>query len=311
MIRMGLIGAGLRAGGHLKMLRPLQEAGRVKVSAILDPVAAAREKLARECGAQPVGGMDELLAASDAVIVISPNRFHVEQSIACLEAGKAVYCEKPLALTLADADRVVAAVERTGQAFMTGFSIRWGAPAFQMRQLFAEGKLGELVAVAVRRIAARKDEAERNATGWRADSSQTGGVLAEILAHELDWLRWVGGDVARVTARTYAYHRDHPDANDHVVAQLEFAGGGVGTLEGGWHAYESEYQKSLYGSRTGELASQPVELSGSPSSDEVFVASLEKGEPPPAGAHDGRAVVELTEAILRSAADGRTIQLGD
>ncbi len=325
MIRIGILGAGKRAHGHLQMLKPLAQAGRCQLSAVWDPVVPAREELARDCGAQAVGGLEDLLKASDAVIVISPNRFHVEQSIACLEAGKHVYCEKPLALTVADADRVVAAVERTRQLFMTGFSIRWSPVAWHMRRLLDEGCFGKLLAVTSRRIAGRKGGDDVHQSGWRADAAQTGGVLAEILAHELDWLRWVGGEVVSVTARTFTYQTEAPPANDHVVAQLHFANGGVGTLEGGWRAFESEYHKSLFGSQGAAITrdwqrelwvraaqdaqSAKLELAPSPSSDEVFIEAIEKGRQPPSDVHDGRAIVALTEAVHVSAAEGRSISI--
>src|SRR6185369_7951915 len=119
MIRIGLIGAGPNGTGNVAKLA--KHTSRCRVTAIADPVKAAAEKVAAVYGAKVFTKPEELLDDVDAVVISSPNFLHCEHAVAMASAGKHVLIEKPMALSVADADKIVAAVEKSKVASMVGF----------------------------------------------------------------------------------------------------------------------------------------------------------------------------------------------
>ena len=117
-IRIGVIGAGGNATGHVQIFMKYPD--RCRIVAVADPFQPAAEKLAALCGAKTNPDFTAFLDEVDAVVVSSPNFLHPEQTIVCAEHGKHVWCEKPMALNDEDARRMAAAVKKSGVASFVG-----------------------------------------------------------------------------------------------------------------------------------------------------------------------------------------------
>ncbi|RME66962.1 MAG: gfo/Idh/MocA family oxidoreductase, partial [Verrucomicrobia bacterium] len=183
--------------------------------------------------------------AVDAVSIVAPDPAHAPLSIRCLEAGKHVLCEKPLALNHAEAERMVAAARRAGTITMVNFSYRNGAAIHLAATLVAAGRLGEL-----RHIEASYLQSWlvcklwgdwRTEPGWlwrlsKGHGSQ--GVLGDIGVHILDFATYPAGPIKRVFCRLKTFPKipgdrvgDYQlDANDSAVMNVEFENGAIGTI---------------------------------------------------------------------------------
>src|SRR5258706_4896574 len=144
-IRVGIVGTGGMANAHANSFKAID---RVELVSCLDVVPGRAEEFAKKHGVKTAAkGLDELLDRVDAVTVVTPDRFHVEPSLAVLKAGKHLLCEKPLAVTLADARRMAVAAKKAvskGAVHMINFSYR-GSSAFQKAiGLVSAGTLGAL-----------------------------------------------------------------------------------------------------------------------------------------------------------------------
>src|SRR5689334_15487451 len=119
IMRVGVIGLGFAS---TVMLPELAANPRVKITAGADVRPAALERFASEFGAETYAGAEDLCRSPnvDAVYILSPNRFHAQHAIAAAEAGKQVMADKPMALTLEDCDRMIAAAERNGVRLLVG-----------------------------------------------------------------------------------------------------------------------------------------------------------------------------------------------
>ncbi|NLF19106.1 MAG: Gfo/Idh/MocA family oxidoreductase [Lentisphaerae bacterium] len=160
------------------------------------------------------------------ISVASPDYYHAEQSIAAMEAGKDVLCEKPLTLTMAEAKEIAAAVKRTGRRFMIGQVCRY-APGFVLaKRLIERGEIGRLYLAESEY--AHSYRGARGVGDWRVDPRRE--PLIGGGCHAVDLLRWIAGDVTE--AFGYANHlclTDWP-VNDCSLGLFQFASGAIGKV---------------------------------------------------------------------------------
>lgn len=189
---------------------------------------------------------EELLADPEieGVLVTTPNDVHKPVILQALEAGKAVYTDKPIAHTLADAAEIATAVQESGLAFAVGHSARRLSGHRVMREWIDSGKLGD-VSLAESNFSNERG-LELTTETWRfyADKSP-GGSLIQLGSHHADTLQYLLGPVERVNARTKRLYTQ-AEISDATMTVLEFANGPLGYIGSGW-ASPGVYSMSLYG----------------------------------------------------------------
>jgi len=183
-------------------------------------------------------------AGIDMVAITTPNALHAPIAIAALEAGKAVYCEKPLATTIAESEAMVAAAAATRLPTAVGFTYLYNPMVVLARDLIAAGEIGAVTAF--RGIHAEDFMASADAPfNWRCEPGQAGGALADIGSHIIAMAQHLVGDIAAVSGRLHTAHRARRDAqgrerpvavDDQMDAVVEFATGATGTLAASWIA---------------------------------------------------------------------------
>jgi predicted dehydrogenase len=192
--------------------------------------------------------LDELLADEeiDGVVITTPNDTHRDLIIEALDAGKAVYTDKPITHTLEHALTVRDAVRRSGGVFAVGHSARRLSGSRVMKQWIDDGSLGDVSLVEANFSNERGLELTPETWRWYADKSP-GGTFIQLGVHHADNLQYLLGPVARVTAHARKLHTasEVPDA---VMAILEFESGPLGYIGCGW-ASPGIYQVRLQGTR--------------------------------------------------------------
>jgi predicted dehydrogenase len=330
---VGLIGCGSMGGSHARQMGAL---GDIRLAAACDVDEAKARALAEAVRAE---GQDvriytdvrDLLAdpAVPAVIVATPNFTHREIVLAAIEAGKHVFCEKPMALTVADCDEMIAAAERTGRKLMVGQVLRLMTVFSTVRRLIAEDVIGRPFAMRVLRCGVRRTGDGPWQAPWRAKRANTGGLLFEVNVHEFDFMRSIMGDAAEVNAVAENFTRPEYDYEDHVIVTVRFRDGGLGVLEssaataigateglitgerGSIH-YDWGRNTVAYRQVEGDLVPVPVERDaghGIQSELSSFARWVLHDEAPVVTAEDGRRAVQLAEAAYRSIAEKRTISI--
>src|SRR3954470_17334276 len=163
-----------------------------------------------------------------AMVLATPHSLHVDQIVAAAAAGKHVWCEKPLALTLREATRAVAAVEKAGVVFALGNNKRCFASMHALRRVIADGAIGNVLHVEAH--FSNEHSTRVAAGGWRDDPHESpGGGLTGAGLHLIDALVSLGGPIAAVDAKLFA-RKPPPDPRDVIALQVEFANGGIGQL---------------------------------------------------------------------------------
>ena len=333
---VGISGAGTIGAVHAAALEELEDARLVAV-------AAAREatgcRLAEAHGVEWYAGFGELLGRPDVDVVIlcTPSGLHPDQAAAAAHAGKHVIAEKPMAVTLEGADRMIRACREAGVTLSVIFQYRYNRDALRLKRAVEAGLFGEPILgnafVHWHRTQAYYEESG----GWRGTwALDGGGALMNQSIHAIDLLQWILGPVESVCG--YADTMAHDiEAEDTASAALSFASGALGVIQGTTSAHEdaplrieirgTEGSATLEGSRL--TAWQPVreeevltprELESIPESrgdeplgiahrrqlKEIFTA-LREGREPPVPGEEARKPVEIILGIYQSAAGGERV----
>lgn len=217
-IRILLVGAGRMGLGHLKELLKMPELATVVGG--VDPSPEARQHLQEEYGiASTFAELKPALEAveSDAAIISVPNFLHAEYTLETLRAGRHVFIEKPMALTLADVDAMVETAAQEGRLLMSGQTLRFVGHLRYVKQLIDAGAIGTVRHVLHRRMGAGRGGDEQS---WFARQQHSGGILPGIGVHSLDVLLWWLGERATSVYAVVQNIDPHPDVDIEDEASL-------------------------------------------------------------------------------------------
>jgi myo-inositol 2-dehydrogenase/D-chiro-inositol 1-dehydrogenase len=329
-VGVGLIGAGAIGSFHGETLAHRVPGARL--AAVADPAPGAAERLAGLLGV-PHATTDpaELLAdpALEAVVIAAPARFHADLVVAAAGAGKAVFCEKPMALTLADADRAIAAAEAAGVALQVGFNRRFDPSFRAAHDLVVAGRLGTPQLLrSLTRDPGTPDPG-------RVPPS---GIFFETLIHDFDTLRYLNPGAEPVEVYAVADALAYPDfkaqgLQDTAVVLVRFGNGAIATAEANFNAvYGYDIRGEVFGSAgmvtAGDQRRTTMSYYGSEgvASDTwrrnidlfhgaytaelaQFVDCVRTGATPGPSGGDARAALAIALAAIRSADTGQPVRL--
>ncbi len=312
--------------------------------AVYDHEPERARQLAETLGCALTDDLSEFLDRTglDAVAITSEHSLHRGQIERAAEAGLAILCEKPLATTLEAADAATAAVERSGVRFMQGFQMRLDPANQEVRRIVQEGRIGRISSVM------KRHSHYFGLSGWPDDSGawffdpgiSGGGAGLDEMIHTCDWLRWIFGEPASVTAVASSKTLGRA-TEDLIVAVFTMRSGAVATLISSWTDTAGaatthisgdagtilEHYTDLASSRCDKLVDASVVLQREPRltwehlpvkhsfpdvhpavADE-FVRCLITGDPFPSSIDDGRLALAMVLAAYESAGTGTVVQL--
>ncbi|HJP92520.1 MAG TPA: Gfo/Idh/MocA family oxidoreductase [Pyrinomonadaceae bacterium] len=311
-LRIGIVGAGYIAGVHASVLARDE---RVQLAAVHDVVPECAERLARAHNAIAVATTLELLERCDAVFITTPNTQHVSISIASIETGKHVFCEKPLATNVAAAEAVFKRAKDAQGIFQVGHNRRFAPVYTELKRMLSETHAPRSAHVKMNRGELLKPE-------WTGDPEITGGFLYETPIHMFDMMRFLFGEVESLYA--VASKHEYKELDDFSVL-LRFTSGMHATLataaDASWlYPFErvevfchhatliTREMESLTVSSNleGHFSQQTMhqlpreEKWGYMQEDRAFVDAIVNGTPPLVTALDGLRSVELVNAVYES-----------
>ncbi|MVO85107.1 gfo/Idh/MocA family oxidoreductase [Streptomyces sp. p1417] len=330
-LHIGLLGAGGIARAHLPGW--LELGARVGVhtqDGSADKLAGEYAELGHDVTAVP--DLDELLSRCRAVDICTPTPTHKALALAAVARGRHVVCEKPLALTVPDAEEIATAAAAAGVHLHPAHVVRYFPAYAAMRDAVVRGDLGDLAVLRFTRGGARPQWAP-----WFGDPDQSGGVIMDLMVHDIDIARWVAGEVVRVHARTRGSERATGAPADVVTATavLTHASGAVSHVTGLWGLPDQPFRTTFRVAGTDGLlrhdsaavpgfriTAQGVRAAGegipsSPMTESPYLAELREfaaswDDPavrPRVDAHDGLAAVRIARAAVESSRTGDAVEL--
>jgi len=328
-LRVALVGAGRVARVHLEAL---SKSDQVEVVGLFDlNQDLARERAAAFGVPRVFGSWDEVLKDDEVqcVGVLLPHDIHEQMATEVLSAGKHVVCEKPLAPTVAECDRMLAAAEKAGRKLLPVHNRVHDLAVGKMHELLWKNAIGDVFLAQTTGF-----EAPPTVQTWLATPRGGGGVLMSQAVHPMYVLRWLLGDVAKVSCMFGDRKVVNMTAEDHAMVLLKFANGIAGemTCTFGIAHGPLEHSITFHGSDgylhisnrklwaiaprvfgDKEMHEVEVEQSDAPSAFrrmwENYARGILEGVPTRQTGEDGRKAVEIVNAAYLSNATGRTVEL--
>jgi 1,5-anhydro-D-fructose reductase (1,5-anhydro-D-mannitol-forming) len=272
-LRFGVCGLGCMGRSHFRRLRAHP---RAEVVAVADQVPARRagewnDELGNIGQIQGKDGRVDLTGINsyadplelvrdprvDAVMIALPTPLHAPVAVAALQAGKHVLCEKPMANTPADCDRMIAAAEASGRTLMVAQCIRFWPQYELIKRYMEEGRIGKVKFVSMRRVGGAPSYSAGN---WMLDGQQSGGALLDLHVHDVDFAQHMLG----IPDTIFAHGAIGPSGGiDHIVASWGYADGRYAVIEGGWAPWPFDMEIAVLGEQgsLGWAASRGEEVS--------------------------------------------------
>lgn len=320
-LRIGLVGAGNMAATHAAGW----SAAGDRVTHVLGSGSSRAATLADQLGAEVSPGYEELLAAVGVVDICSPTDTHLGYIRAAAGQSIPIVCEKPLGRTPAEAREAVAVCEAAQVPLLVAHVVRFFPEYAGARERVMAGDIGE---VAVMRLD-RSTHFPMREDLWFSDHARSGGVVLDLMIHDIDYARWVAGDVSRV----YARQARATGSGGHALATLRHAGGALTHIQASWDFPKGSFRTSLEiagsdglltlhssepfasidsgDAEESEVPQPPTTLAESPYVTQMrhFSAVLQGAAEPIVSAADGAAAVAICDAVERSIETGAAVEL--
>lgn len=231
-LRFAVMGCGRISGQHCGPLA----SGNVtdaELTAVCDVKPDRAERIARKYGVPGFASLEALMTAVgdrvDVITVLTESGSHARHTIEAAGYGRHVVVEKPMALTLADADAMIRTCDDHGVKLFVVKQNRFNAPVMRLREALEAGRFGKLVMGTVR-VRWCRDQAYYDLDPWRGTWALDGGVLTNQACHHVDLLQWMMGDVETVFAKSRTA-LVAVETEDTAVAMLRFSNGALGVVE--------------------------------------------------------------------------------
>lgn len=276
----------------------------------------------------------------DIVSIATESGIHAEIALFCIDNDVNVIIEKPMAMSIADADKIIELSNKKGIKVAACHQNRFNIAVQKMRQAMVEGRFGKLSHGSIH-VRWNRNNGYYEQAPWRGTWEQDGGALMNQCIHGIDLLRWLmGNEIVEVYGKTKQQFHDYLEAEDLGMAVVTFKNGAIATIEGTTNVYPHNLEETLYifgETGTAKLGGKSTnnidvwEFADANADDEKYrgfeeetsnvygnghtslfadmVDAIKKNRQPYVDAHAGKAALELVLAIYKSSAEGVPVKL--
>ncbi len=239
MIRVGVVGYGTMGQVHSQAFQELND---VELVVVADPDPDRRAQAQRDFGVDVVSNIEELLRSSsvDLVDICVPTYLHETVLAQAIVGNKHIFIEKPLARNLEEGQRILELAKDYDKKIGVGHVVRFTPAYTGIRESVLQGEIGQ---AAVARTFRGGSQFPQGWHDWYADFDLSGGVILDLIIHDIDYLRWLFGDVERVYAKT-----THGRTTAHLewaMIVLRFKNGVIAHVEGSWTNFAGDFYTTV------------------------------------------------------------------
>ena len=230
MLNFALVGCGRIAKRHSELLG-FNEINGAKLVSVCDNVIDKANKIAEQFKVSAYQDMDEMMKSEsiDVVVVLTPSGLHAEHVINLSKYGKHIMVEKPMALTVKDAENMIYACDENNIKLFVIKQNRFNVPVVKLREALDADRFGKLTLGTVR-VRWARHQTYYDQDPWRGTWAMDGGVLTNQASHHVDMLEWMMGDVESVFAKMTTALAD-VETEDTAIVTLKFKNGALGIIE--------------------------------------------------------------------------------
>jgi len=328
-MRIGIVGTGFMGQTHTAAWA----ATNATIAGFLSRDKETADALAAQYQTQIYADLASLISDVDVVDICTPTHLHFEMVLAAAQAGKDVVCEKPLARTIAEGQQMIAICDQMGVKLLVAHVVRFFPEYAQAKNEVVNGSIGQ---TAVLRLTRGSFQPKKAIDNWFVDFEKSGGMMLDLMIHDLDYARWVAGEVETVYAKKIS--SSHPGAAvDHGLVILKHRNGTISHVEGSWAyppplfrtRFEIAGSNGLIQFDSGDTAAikqhihtvseeaiPDVPLPGSPLSEDPYTTQIKSfydclanDAPIPISGADGLAALQIALAAIESADKGQPVDL--
>ncbi len=344
-MKYALIGCGRIAVNHIKAALN----NKLQIVAVCDVIAdkmdalLAKYDLQSDTAIKHYTDYKQMLAENPDIELISiatESGLHAEIALYCIEQGKNVIIEKPMAMSIADADKIIAAAQKYNVKVSACHQNRFNVAVQKMRHALEAGRFGKISHGSIH-VRWNRDKNYYDQAPWRGTWAQDGGALMNQCIHGIDLLRWMmGSEIDEVYGKTKQQFHHYLEAEDLGMAIVTFKNGAVATIEGTTNVYPKNLEETLYlfgetgtvkigGTSTNNIdvwdfadeteadtvnkglkeATSNVYGNGHTSLFADMIDAVQNNRQPYVDAQAGKNALELVLAIYKSAAEGKPVKL--
>ncbi|PJF25440.1 MAG: gfo/Idh/MocA family oxidoreductase, partial [Phototrophicales bacterium] len=306
-----------------------------KLAGIHSLDTASLERVAAQTSAAVYHDLDTLIDTVDVVDICAPTHLHHEMVLKAASKGKHIICEKPLARYIKDAEDAIAACRAAGVMLLVAHVVRFFPEYALAQQTVLAGDVGSVGVIRLSRCAYKPYR--NDPTSWFHDPAKSGGMIIDLMIHDFDYARWIGGDVESVYARSIGARFENAPI-DHALAILTHKNGVLSHIEGGWSYPPPTFRTSFEIAGDRGLIEHPAESSApvrvhmaetntasavalprSPLDEDPYTTEIKhfyqvlNGDisTPRVTAEDGLEALRIAEAAALSARTGRAVKVSE
>jgi predicted dehydrogenase len=243
-VKFAVVGCGHIGKRHAEMVTQHPEAELVALA----DVRSQQETGADRYAVKHYLDLESMLQAHpeiDVVCIATPNGLHASMAIACLNAGKHVVIEKPMALSKADAEAVIYKALQKSRLVFGVMQNRYSPPSVWLKEMIETGKLGAIYMAQINCFWNR-DARYYKPGNWHGTKDLDGGTLFTQFSHFIDIMYWLLGDIKNINGRFYDFnHQETTDFEDSGLVTFDFINGGAGTLQYSTSVWDQNLESSL------------------------------------------------------------------
>jgi len=227
MLKVGILGAGFMGQTHAQAYKNIDG---VELVAVADTNKEKAAEFGKKYNARVYDDVEKIIERSDINIVdiCLPTLLHEDCTVKAAKAGKHVFCEKPIALTLEQADNMIEAIDKAGVKFMVAHVVRFWPGYLEAKQIIDANEVGSPLHISAHRMCEAPTWSEN---GWLVDSKRSGGVPIDMQIHDIDYINWIFGKPSEVFAQAVEARKD---GQDHVSVVLRYPDKRQALIETGW-----------------------------------------------------------------------------
>ena len=327
MIKVAIIGSGGIAKRHVEALMKIEGA---QIVSTYDVISERAEKLASICGAKAYSDFNNSIKNADLVYILTPPSFHKENAITAMEAGKDVVIEKPISISIEDADQIVEASHKWNRKAMVGFNMRYRTGYRKLKEIIDSQKLGNVLNLWSQRMGMGGGD------NWRTNLKQMSGFTIESLSHDIDMFRWLSGsEIVSVYGDVKNSRIDLPGYDDNSLvifklkdgssasiqaswsSHLEFNSRGVNGIDGtamisghgSWNFDSYKHKTKIMNEELTETIDDPLDIRSYYQENLDFIECVKNNRKPAMSVEDGLTILKISHAILKSSRNNEVIKL--
>ena len=285
-MRVGIVGSGTMAGVHIDGWQHT-DTELVGLYSI-DPETSAN--LTSENNLRSFSSYQELLDNVDIVDICIPTDLHKDFTIQAAKAGKDIICEKPIALKPSDAKEMIASCQENNVRLFIAQVVRFFPMYRKAQEQIKAGAIGDIGVMRLKRMGYMPSGFEN----WYADEARSGGIIMDILIHDIDYALWLAGKAKRVYAKTIKSNKPEITA-DYALITIKFENDAMAIIDGGWAYPPGSFSTSM-------------DIAGSDGVIEWNMADANSIKPILKGKNENVAAVAVPQSVLEQSPYATQIQ---